>query len=44
MYGSILAKIEANSYDNFNKRAYTPKWQKLMTIPYSYYKVKSDSN
>ena len=40
MYSTILKKIEDNSYDNFNLRAYTPKWQKLLTIPYSMLKVK----
>ena len=40
MYSSILKKIEDNDYDNFNLRAYTPKWQKLMMIPYSMLKVK----
>ena len=40
MYSSILKKIEDNDYDNFNLRAYTPKWQKLMMIPYSTLKVK----
>ena len=44
MYSSILNKIEANAYDNFNKRAYTPKWQKLLTIPYSWYRVQSGSS
>ena len=39
MYSSILNKIEANAYDNFNLRAYTPKWQKLLTIPYSWAKI-----
>jgi phytoene synthase len=41
MYSSILKKIEDNAYDNFNKRAYTPKWQKLLTVPYSYFKVQT---
>jgi len=36
MYGAILDKIEANGYDNFNKRAYTAKWEKLMMLPGSY--------
>merc|ERR1719313_685621 len=32
MYAKILEKIEGNDYDNFNLRAYTPKWQKLLTV------------
>ena len=39
MYSSILNKIEANNYDNFNKRAYTAKWEKLMMLPTSWIKV-----
>jgi len=39
MYSTILKKIEENAYDNFNVRAYTPKWQKLLTVPYSWMKV-----
>ena len=39
MYSTILTKIEDNAYDNFNLRAYTPKWQKLLTIPYSMMKI-----
>ena len=39
MYSSILNKIEANNYDNFNKRAYTAKWEKLMMLPTSWLKV-----
>jgi len=41
MYSIILKKIEENAYDNFNKRAYTPKWQKVLTIPYSYMKIQN---
>ena len=32
MYSTILDKIEANNYDNFNKRAYTSKFEKLMIV------------
>lgn len=39
MYSSILSKIEANEYDNFNKRAYTAKWEKLLMLPSSYASV-----
>lgn len=41
MYSSILDKIEANEYDNFNKRAYTAKWEKLLMLPGSWLKVKT---
>ena len=40
MYSSILDKIESNQYDNFNKRAYTAKWEKLLMLPRSYLSVK----
>jgi len=39
MYSTILDKIEANNYDNFSKRAYTSKFEKLMMLPKSYAKV-----
>ena len=39
MYSVILSKIEDNEYDNFNKRAYTPKWEKLLTVAGSWAKV-----
>lgn len=38
MYGKILTAIEANSYDNFRKRAYISKTEKLLTLPFSYAK------
>ena len=41
MYSSILSKIEDNNYDNFNKRAYTAKWEKLLMLPKSYLNVRS---
>ncbi len=40
MYSSILDKIENNKYDNFNKRAYTAKWEKLLMLPRSFLQVK----
>ena len=40
MYSAILDKIELNGYDNFNKRAYTAKWEKLMMLPRSYWWVR----
>jgi len=39
MYSSILEKIEQNKYDNFNKRAYTAKWEKLLMLPRSWLRV-----
>jgi len=39
MYSTILNKIEDNSYDNFNKRAYTTKMEKLMMLPRAYLRV-----
>lgn len=36
MYGKILEAIEANDYDNFRKRAYISKTEKLLTLPLSY--------
>jgi len=41
MYSTILNKIEANDYDNFNKRAYTAKWEKLAMLPRAYLRVKA---
>eukprot|EP00316_Scyphosphaera_apsteinii_P015983 CAMPEP_0119340486 /NCGR_PEP_ID=MMETSP1333-20130426/100469_1 /TAXON_ID=418940 /ORGANISM="Scyphosphaera apsteinii, Strain RCC1455" /LENGTH=379 /DNA_ID=CAMNT_0007352245 /DNA_START=180 /DNA_END=1319 /DNA_ORIENTATION=- len=40
MYSSILRKIEQNNYDNFNRRAYTAKWEKLMMLPRSWFRVR----
>jgi len=39
MYSTILDKIEENGYDNFNKRAYTAKWEKLAMLPRAYLRV-----
>jgi phytoene synthase len=41
MYSTILNKIEDNGYDNFNKRAYTAKWEKLAMLPRAYLRVKA---
>jgi phytoene synthase len=41
MYATILTKIEANDYDNFDKRAYTTKLEKLQLLPGSVLKVKA---
>lgn len=38
MYGKILEAIEVNDYDNFRKRAYISKTEKLLTLPSSYLK------
>ena len=35
LYSKILDKIEANNYDNFRKRAYTTKLEKLAILPSS---------
>ena len=35
LYSKILNKIEANQYDNFRKRAYTTKLEKLAILPTS---------
>ena len=39
-YSSILDKIEANQYDNFEKRAYTTKWEKLALLPGAWLKTR----
>lgn len=38
LYRKILERIEANDYDNFRKRAYVSKFEKLLTLPSSYLK------
>lgn len=38
LYGRILDVIERNGYDNFNKRAFTTKLEKLSILPQSLYK------
>ena len=38
-YGKILDKIEENGYDSLNQRAYVDKWEKLFTIPFSWYRT-----
>ncbi|KAG5187233.1 isoprenoid synthase domain-containing protein [Tribonema minus] len=38
MYGRILTAIEENGYDNFRKRAYVSKTQKLLTLPLSWWR------
>merc|ERR1719221_623255 len=36
LYSAILDKVEENDYDNFNKRAFTSKWDKLKMLPMTY--------
>ena len=38
-YSQILDKIELNGYDNLTKRAYVSKWEKIFTIPFSWYRT-----
>ena len=38
-YGRILDKIEENGYDSLTKRAYVDKWEKLLIIPFSWYRT-----
>lgn len=33
LYRQILDAIEANGYNNFNRRAYVPKWRKMASLP-----------
>jgi len=42
-YSNILTAIEKNGYDVFSKRAYRSFSQKISTIPYVWYKTRSDS-
>jgi len=42
-YGKILDKIEENGYDTLTKRAYVSKWEKLATIPFSWYRTQEIS-
>lgn len=44
MYSQILDELEANGYDNFNRRAYVSKSKKMATLPLSYLRTrKSDA-
>ena len=36
LYRGILDRLEGNEYNNFTKRAYVPKWQKLLALPLAY--------
>jgi phytoene synthase len=33
LYRQILDAIEANGYNNFSRRAYVPKWRKMVSLP-----------
>lgn len=39
MYSKILDKIEDNDYDNFRKRAFVSKTEKILQLPKSYWTV-----
>jgi len=41
-YSQILDKIEENEYDSLTKRAYVGKWEKIFTIPFSWYRTQFD--
>nr|ATQ35981.1 phytoene synthetase [Grateloupia chiangii] len=41
MYSQILEVLEENGYDNFNRRAYVSKTQKLITLPVSYLRCRT---
>ena len=36
LYRQILDSIEVNEYDNFTRRAYVPRWKKLITLPVAF--------
>ena len=36
LYRQILDSIEKNEYDNFTRRAYVPKWRKMLSLPVAY--------
>lgn len=42
-YEKILDKIEENGYDSLTKRAYVSKWEKLATVPFSWYRTQDIS-
>ena len=43
-YSQILDKLEKNYFDNFTKRAYVSKEEKLMTLPASWYRTTDLAN
>jgi phytoene synthase len=40
LYRQILDEIERNEYDVFRKRAYVPKWRKMMSLPVALLRAK----
>jgi len=42
-YCNILNAIEKNNYDVFSKRAYRSFYQKIITIPFVWYKIRVTS-
>ena len=44
LYSRILDVVERNDYDNFRKRAYTTKFEKLSILPQSWMGVKEAEN
>lgn len=40
LYSKILVRIERNNFDNFRYRASTSKWEKLTTLPTSFFRTK----
>jgi phytoene synthase len=36
LYRQILDAIEKNDFDNFSRRAYVPKWRKMVSLPVAY--------
>jgi phytoene synthase len=42
-YGKILDKMEENGYDSLTKRAYVSKTEKMMEIPFSWYRTQDIS-
>lgn len=39
LYRQILDAIEVNGYNNFDRRAYVPKWRKLASLPQAFAKA-----
>lgn len=39
LYRQILDAIEKNDYDNFTRRAYVPKWKKMLSLPAAFAKA-----
>ncbi len=40
LYRQILDAIERNEYDVFSKRAYVPKWRKMISLPIALLRAK----